>query len=161
MTLYQVGQQQFAIIDNELWVKAACVPELVEEETKVVKRHYKTKRLIVAKSLKRKPGKYSAHNPMPEEVKEKIRAKYTEGVTQSVLAKDFGVSSSTIMKVLKSTPIRLTTKNKEVNNYICVDGHEFKSKLPPGEVICPICHSADCELGSLNGEVKEEDDIEN
>ena len=47
----------------------------------------------------------------------------------------------------------MTTKNKEVNTYVCVNGHEFKSKLPLLDVVCPTCHSNDCDRGSLNGPV--------
>src|ERR1035438_5445300 len=109
------------------------------------------------KKGKRKKGKYNKANPMPEEVKEDIRAKFAKGMTQAHLIKEFGVSSSTISKVLKAMPDKLTTKHKEVNSYVCVNGHEFKSKLPLLDVVCPVCHSTDCDLGSLNGEVEEND----
>jgi|ERR1035437_4320499 hypothetical protein len=111
----------------------------------------------IRKKAKRKPGKYNKHNPMPEEVKEQIRARHLEGATLATLIKEFGVSSSSISKALKTKPDRLTTKHKDVNSYVCVNGHEFKSKLPLLDVVCPVCHSTDCDLGSLNGEVEEND----
>jgi len=54
----------------------------------------------VRKKAKRKPGKYNKHNPMPEEVKETIRARHAEGATQAALVKEFGVSTSSVSKAL-------------------------------------------------------------
>ena len=119
-----------------------------EEEEPVVKRRI----------AKRKPGRYNKGNPMPEEVKEEIHAKSADGVTSAELAREYGTSVSTIFKVLKTLPNRQTTKNNEVHGYVCENGHEFNSKLQPGFVICPVCHSDECQLGTLNGAVSEEDE---
>jgi hypothetical protein len=70
--------------------------------------------------------------------------------------REFGLSYPTVAKYVRLKPMSKRTKNKEVNEFICTNGHEFKSKLLPGEVICPTCHSNDCELGTLNGAVKED-----
>lgn len=111
--------------------------------------------VVPKKGKKRKAGRYNKHNPMPDEVKESIRAKATAGATGAELAKEFEVSNSSIFKVLNSLSERMTTKGNEVKSYVCENGHEFNSKLPSLEVICPVCHSTDCELGTLNGEVEE------
>lgn len=109
------------------------------------------------RTFKRRPGKYGKANPMPEEIKEEMRAKSAAGVKNAALAKDFEVSASIVSKILNTTPERLTTKHSEVNNYVCENGHEFKSKMQPGFVKCPTCHSPECHLGTLNGPVNEED----
>src|SRR5437867_3093492 len=55
------------------------------------------------KKIKRnKAGKYNKANPMPEEVKAEIRAKSAGGMSVAALVKEFGVSNSSIFKVLKS-----------------------------------------------------------
>lgn len=106
---------------------------------------------------KRKAGTYSKSNPMPESVKEEIHLKASQGQKASALAKEYGISVATVFKVLKTKPTSHTTKNNLVQSYVCIHGHEFTSKLLPGDVMCPTCHSDDCDLGTLNGAVAEDE----
>jgi hypothetical protein len=91
-----------------------------------------------------------------EQVKEEIHEKHNSGISVESLCRQYSVSASTIWKVLKTKPQSQTTKHADVHSYVCINGHEFNSKLQPGEAMCPTCHTRDCDLGSLNRPVKEE-----
>jgi hypothetical protein len=138
---------QRAEIDRQILVVLGEEPEVEPEEEDEEEQPRRKK--------KRRVSKYGPHSPMPEEVKEEIRAKYADGSSQADLAEEYGVSASTILKVLKGTPERLTTKHKDISEYVCENGHHFKSKLLPGNVMCPDCRSMECQLSDLNGEVQE------
>jgi hypothetical protein len=142
--------RQRSEIDKQI---LALIGEPAEEELEVEEDLEEPLR----KKTKR-TGKYNKHNPMPEQVKEQIHARHAEGASSRTLVKEFGISYSSVHKILKTKPERMTTKKSEVNSYVCVDGHEFLSKLPPGEVMCPTYHTTDCVLGTLDGPVKADED---
>ena len=150
MKIYQVGLQQFAIIDNELWVKADFAPEVEQSETKLIKRKRKYK--VKEKSSTTARAKTGA---LSDEVNDEIREKFRNGATRQELMKEYGISYPTVSKYVQRKPMIQRTKNHEAHDFICANGHEFMSKLPPGKAICPTCHSDDCSLGTLNGPVKD------
>lgn len=155
MNQYEIDGQVYAAIDSELWRRLEPLGSQ-PASVSVEEEHPKRRKPKKQKPKKRKAGKYGKGNPMPEEVKEEIHRKYAGGMSADDLCKHYGVSVSSIWKVLKTKPQSQTTRHAEVHSYICTNGHEFNSKLQPGDVMCPTCHTRDCDLGSLNGPVKEQ-----
>jgi hypothetical protein len=152
MNIYKLGEQTIVIIDGEPYLKLEQqTPAIVEP---VPARHYQKKiKKVEEKPLAKVPGKKQT---VSDEIKDQIRQKFSDGVSRQDLVKEFGLSYQTITKYCQLKPMSQRTTKKDVNDYVCENGHEFRSKLLPGNVMCPTCHSLECELGSLNGPVKED-----
>jgi hypothetical protein len=156
MKIYQVGRQHFAIIENELWVKADSVPDAQPLQAVPTKRPYNLKKTFS------KTGRKVRHN-LDAETKSRIREEYRNGKSQADLAEEFGISSITVYRIVKSVgPIGGLAKErkhnqvplKEINGYRCLNcGHTFKSILPKLEAYCPkpTCNKAD-ELEEIPAE---------
>jgi hypothetical protein len=146
MNTYKVGEQTLAIIDGQLWHRVESLENEGEAESDTDK--------VKPPKTSKKPRKVRA-GAISEEAKDEIRQKFSEGVSRKELAKEYKVAVGMIYYYIKTKPMSQRTKNNPVGDYTCVNGHEFKSKLLPGQVMCPTCHSDDCDLGTLNGPVKE------
>lgn len=150
MNIYKLSDQTIAIIDGELYLKLEKQTPVIIEPVVTVRR-YKKKTIEASKT---KPSGFKEftkkQSVVSDEIKDQIRQRFSDGVSRQDLVKEFGLSYPTVTKYCQLHP-----KN-DVNNYVCENDHEFRSKLLPGNVICPTCYSTDCELGSLNGPVKED-----
>lgn len=148
MNRYQIDSKTYGVLDGELWLliepagdnavlnilNTACPPK----ESSHISR----------------PAKSTKYKVSPE-VQDEIREKFSQGVSRQDLMKQYGLSYPTVAKYVRLKPMSQRTKNVAVNDFICENGHEFRSKLSPGDAMCPTCHSRDCELGTLNGPIND------
>lgn len=124
-------------------------------ETEKPKRKYQRKEAepkIVGRSFVKKARQTYSSDRAAEMVRD-----HDAGMKMAEMVRKYNLASPSIYNYMKKWRKNnaKTTKHNTVMDYICVDGHEFKSKLAPGDVMCPICHSTDCDLGTLNGPVVE------
>jgi hypothetical protein len=135
MTVYKHGEQTFAIIEGDLWVK---VPAENVSETEIIQPRRTYRKKIKPEPVSAKKGKRTRKVLTPED-KAAILADIAAGKHTSEIMKSHGVSYPTVhrLKANSGEPLKLSVTPRA---YVCPEGHRFKSKLPLSHARCPDCH---------------------
>ena len=153
MNRYQIEGKTYGVLDSELWL--LIEPSADNAVLNVLNEIEPPKEQTEAPARSTRATK----SKVSPEVQDEIREKFSRGVSRQDLMKQYGLSYPTVQKYCRTKPMSKRTSGRIVNDYVCENGHEFRSKMSPGDAMCPTCHSRDCDLGTLNGPVK--DDLEN
>ena len=140
MDKYEIGNQTFALIDNQLWqlIKPISDYEASEEPIK-------------------KDSKQSAWAKLTPQQIQKMVADRLGGMKLSKVSEKYNVSAPTVAYwIKKHSNTSDTLKPNKINDYTCRDCRwAFKSNLHLIDTKCPRCNSLEIQKGSVEKEIVE------
>ncbi len=141
MDKYEIADQTFAVIDNQLWqlVAPTSDQETVDE-------------IPLAKpAVKTKTSKKLSEQKIQKMVEDRLN-----GMTLSKVCQKYDVTAPTFSYWIKKQDATVPT-NTKVKDYNCRDcRRSFKSNLSLLDVKCPNCNSLEIENGASEPAIKEE-----